>query len=166
MLFVIVADVLQVLMSKTSEVVLGAHPSLMPSSVYQYADDTVIIADAHPANIQSITLTLDIFAKMSGLHVNHTKSSFIPIALNQHQSQTVARMLGFQCQSFPITYLGLPLSIKAPKKADFFPLVERVQQRLAGWQASMLSIAGRLVLLKSTLSALPLHYMQAFMLPS
>ncbi|KAJ3689792.1 hypothetical protein LUZ61_018956 [Rhynchospora tenuis] len=66
----------------------------------------------------------------------------------------------------PVTYLGLPLTIRKPKKIHFKPLVDAFQKKLDGWQSKFLSLGGRLTLVKSVLTALPLHYMQVIKLPS
>ena len=57
--------------------------------------------------------------------------------------------------SFPQTYLGLPLSWKKLRFADFLPLIAKVDKYLAGWAARLLSPAGRLVLINVVLDALP-----------
>ena len=58
---------------------------------------------------------------------------------------------------FPITYLGIPLGIKKLKKIDMQPLIDKVAKRLPSWKANLLNKAGRTVLIKSTLSAIPTH---------
>lgn len=73
--------------------------------------------------------------------------------------------MGFTQQNFPIQYLGMPLTIKAPTRALFLPLIEKVESRLAGWQSRLISRGGRLQLVKSVLSSIPLYYMHCFLLP-
>ena len=58
---------------------------------------------------------------------------------------------------FPIQYLGIPLGLKRLSKAAMLPLVDRVADRLPSWKAGLLNRAGRAVLIKSTLSAIPTH---------
>jgi hypothetical protein len=55
------------------------------------------------------------------------------------------------------TYLGVPLSIKRIPKAALKPLVDKVARRLPPWQGRLLNHVGRLVLAKSTLSAISMH---------
>jgi hypothetical protein len=58
---------------------------------------------------------------------------------------------------FPIRYLGIPLSItKLPKTACRY-LIDSVADKLPAWKGSMMHISGRLTLIKSTLSAVPIH---------
>lgn len=85
---------------------------------------------------------------MSGLQINFDKSIFVPITLT---------IPGCPRGSFPINYLGLPLTIKRPKKIDYLPLITCTQNRLAGWKAHLLSIYGRRVLVSYVLTAISIY---------
>jgi zinc-binding in reverse transcriptase len=61
--------------------------------------------------------------------------------------------------------LGLPLTLKKPPKSAYLPLINNVQNRFEGFEGKYLTRAGRTVLFNSVLNAIPLHYMQAFLLP-
>jgi hypothetical protein len=57
----------------------------------QYADDTAIIAATDTGTLVMIDLVLAIFARVSGLKINYSKSSFVPFNLTARQIQeTVA----------------------------------------------------------------------------
>jgi len=58
---------------------------------------------------------------------------------------------------FPIHYLGIPLGLRKLSKAALQPLIDKVASRLPAWKANLLNRAGRTVLIKSTLSAIPTH---------
>nr|CAD1820473.1 unnamed protein product [Ananas comosus var. bracteatus] len=73
--------------------------------------------------------------------------------------------IGCSLQVFPFTYVGLPLSPRPLCRADYLPLLERVDNRLAGWKGSLLSRGGRLVLLNSVLTSIPTYFCSAFLLP-
>ena len=49
---------------------------------------------------------------------------------------------------------------------DFNFIIHKVQGKLAGWQASLLSLAGRRILIKFSLGAIPDYVMQGALLPS
>jgi hypothetical protein len=123
---------------------------------------TTIITSAHTMNLKIIKQTLEIFGDISGLRVNAIKSGFIPIAIPPHLAQTIANIMQFPHINFPTTYLGLPLTI--PREA-YLPLISRVQHRFEGWADKHLSPTGK-VLTKLVLTSLPVHYMQAFLLPT
>lgn len=63
------------------------------------------------------------------------------------------------------TYLGLPISHKRPTRAKVQFVVDKVRSSLASWKTRILSRAGRLCLISSTLYTIPAYYMLATMLP-
>ena len=65
----------------------------------------------------------------------------------------------------PNKLLGHTVSVKKLKKTDLQPLVDKVVTGLPPWKASMLSKAGRTVLVKVKLSAIPVHIALAISLP-
>lgn len=77
----------------------------------------------------------------------------------------VENILGCRANDLSIKYLGLPLSDRRPNRVDFLPMIAAVEARVASWKSALLSYGGRLTLIKSVLSSLPLHYMQALKVP-
>lgn len=59
----------------------------------------------------------------------------------------------------PSTYLVLPLSAKANSKAIWNPVIERLEKRLTSWKGRYLSKGGKLVLLRSMLSSMPICFL-------
>ena len=57
-------------------------------------------------------------------------------------------------------YLGFPILHKGANQRQYNDIVERVMNKLSGWKAKFLSFAGRFVLIKSVMSAIPNHIMQ------
>ncbi|CAA0828925.1 Ribonuclease H-like superfamily protein [Striga hermonthica] len=62
-------------------------------------------------------------------------------------------------------YLGLPLGIGASKKDAFQFVEDSVRVRIESWKNSLLSTAGKEVLIKFVLQALPVYVMSCFMIP-
>jgi hypothetical protein len=71
------------------------------------------------------------------------------------------------CQpgSFPQTNLGLPHSNTKLRLSAFALLIAKVDKYLAGWKATLLSPAGRVVLINAVLDGLPTYAMGALFLP-
>ena len=62
-------------------------------------------------------------------------------------------------------YLGLPSLVGKKKKASLLYIKEKVAAKLQGWKEQLLSQAGREVLLKSVIQAIPTFAMSCFKLP-
>ncbi|KAJ1690987.1 hypothetical protein LUZ63_015142 [Rhynchospora breviuscula] len=164
LLFIIAVEALQSFISNVAPLTSG--PIIIAPRALQYADDTIILMEAFPRNLQIFKLILANFVSLTGLHINDSKCLFVPIAIPQALITTVHQTLACQQKSLPITYLGLPLSIRRLKKIHFKPLIDAVQRRLDRWQSRFLSFGGRLTLVKSVLTAMPIHYMQTILLPA
>ncbi|CAL1392585.1 unnamed protein product [Linum trigynum] len=130
-----------------------------------YADDTLLFCDASEDQVRSLLTALPLFETISGLRVNLHKSSMMVVGEVENPSR-YADIFGCELSSLPTTYLGLPLGSRAASLTVWEPVIEKVQARLASWKARMLSFGGRLVLLKSVLSNLPIYFLSLFRAPS
>lgn len=92
-------------------------------------------------------------------------STFFPICVDHPTCQAVADLLQCQTESFPCTYLGLPLSPNKITHGLLMPVIQKVDKRLSGWLATFLSWGGRLTLINSVLAAIPSYFMGCFLWP-
>ncbi|GKV16991.1 hypothetical protein SLEP1_g27551 [Rubroshorea leprosula] len=66
----------------------------------------------------------------------------------------------------PFIYLGMPVDGNTGRKKVWEPLINKFRAKLVVWKAASLSFGGRLTLLNSVLSALPIFYMSLFLIPN
>jgi hypothetical protein len=59
----------------------------------------------------------------------------------------------------------LPILIGGSKGAAFQTILDSIQGKMEGWRAKTLSQAGRLVLIKAIVAAVPSYAMSTFLLP-
>ncbi|KAJ4810728.1 RNA-directed DNA polymerase (reverse transcriptase)-related family protein [Rhynchospora pubera] len=165
-IFILAIDFLSRWLSKlNSNGVLPVPIQGMFSGLF-YAEDAIIFFK--PSQQQAILLKLvfDSFHRVSGLALNSQKSDLVITATDDPTFLSIAAILNCRVSTFPIRYLGLPLSDRKLSNSDYQPLLNRFQTKLNGWSSSLLSKAGRLVLLNSCLSSLPIYFMSIFKLPS
>lgn len=77
----------------------------------------------------------------------------------------VVVLFGCKVRRFPTSYLGLPLGAPHRSIGVWDVIEERFKRKLAAWKKQYLSTRGRLVLIKSTLSSLPIYFMWLFVIP-
>ncbi|GAU10825.1 hypothetical protein TSUD_424490, partial [Trifolium subterraneum] len=66
----------------------------------------------------------------------------------------------------PFLYLGLPIGGDQRRLGFWEPVLARLKKKLSGWKSRFLSFGGRLVLLKSVLTSLPVYALSFFKAPS
>jgi hypothetical protein len=163
-LFLLVADILQ-RMIKLDDMLHYPIIDDLPPLVLQYTDDTLIILHADDGAASRLKRILDDFASATGLVINFSKSTLVPMSVDAVGVAEAAAALSCTLEGFPQTYLGLPLSADKLSPADFVPLIANVDRYLSGWQALLLSPAGRLILVNAVLDSLLTHAMAVMRLP-
>lgn len=165
LLFIIAMDVLNNLLAVAESASLlqpiGGRQGI-PHRLSLYADDAVVFLSPVATDLHVIKQILQLFGEASGLHTNLAKSFISPIRCNTEQTQLITNELTCAVSDFPCKYLGRPLSLRRPSRADFQPLIDKVANRLQAWQAGMMSQGGRLVLVRAVLTSIPVYSFMAF----
>jgi hypothetical protein len=73
--------------------------------------------------------------------------------------------LGFEHKNIPTKYLGIPLMDISYKMATWEGVLNKLQERVKKWMYRSLNLAGRLVLTKMVLQAIPTYMMSIFLSP-
>lgn len=100
---------------------------------------------------------LDLFGRSSGLRVNYNKSSATMLNCVPGDETMITERLGCQIAELPLTYLGIPLTLRRPTSAQLQPLVNKAAAKLPTWKSQLMNKAGRLAMVKSVLSAMSIH---------
>jgi hypothetical protein len=64
-----------------------------------------------------------------------------------------------------VKYVGLPLRYSALTKDDWLPVINKIEKKVRGWMSKLLSLGGRLVLINSVLSQIPISFLPYFWAP-
>lgn len=132
-----------------------------------FADDLVLIAEATPEQMREVKGCLDIFcaASRQRVSINKFEVFFSPTVTN-NEAKDILQWIGMPQTEDLGRYLGVPSIHGRVTKSIFRPLLQKISDKLEGWRARHLTLAGRLTLAKSVLSTIPYFAMQTLLLPS
>jgi hypothetical protein len=131
-----------------------------------FADDSLIFCKAQEADWNSLTSILECYEKASGQRLNRDKTSIF----FSRNSCPSAKECILQLSGIPATqryekYLGLPSLVGKSRICEFQNITDRVRKKLNDWKSIFLSQAGKEVLLKPVIQAIPTYSMSIFLLP-
>lgn len=168
-LFNIIVEVLHLIIEKSTSMQLWEGIEACPGgpriSHLQYADDILLFCPPKMAFLQNIKKALILFHLASGLKVNFHKSSLMGLNVTDVWIDCAAKNLYCKKGSIPFNYLGLPIGGNSSRLSFWDPIIERMENKLSVWRGKLMSIGGRLTLIKSSLSNLPLYFMSLFPIP-
>jgi mannosylglycoprotein endo-beta-mannosidase len=101
---------------------------------------------------------------MSGMKINYDKSEVFTVGLEEAKQQIVVAALNCKLGSFPMKYLGLPVSDCKISEAQLKYVSDKIEKRLDTWQCEYLSSGGKSTLIDSCLSSIPLYTMGVYYL--
>lgn len=134
--------------------------SLKVSHIY-FVDDIMIFTNGAINSIKRLRDILKMFEDQSGLSINNSKSTFVTgKRMTMGKMSLITNTIGFKYQKLPNNYLGTPLYKGHKKSFLFYGLIENVNKKLSAWEFKLLSIGGRLILIKIVLSSLAIYLLQ------
>ena len=168
-LFNMVAEALNILFQRAIEAELIRGVSLGQNTIrishLQFADDAIIFCQNDRNEVVTIKRILRCFELISGLKINFSKSVIAGVNIPVAEINEIAGILKCKAGDFPLTYLGLPLGANPRRIKTWNPIVDRFKKKLALWKRNHISIGGRISLIKSALSNLPIYFMSLFKMP-
>lgn len=140
-LFVLAVDTLGRLFKRAVDmgILRRLHPSKPIPPISLYADDVVLFCHPTFDDIEAVMAILHLFGRASGLRVNYAKSAAALIRCDADVAAPVVELLGCPIVELPITYLGIPLTIRRPTASQLLPLVDRVARSLPSWKAWLMN---------------------------
>jgi len=144
---------------------VGRERSLSVSHL-QFADDTLILGEKSWANGRAMRVVLHLFAAMSRLKINFHKSELVGVNIGRSWLLEATIVLNCKMNTLPILYLGLLVGGHQRQLNFWDHVVNRIESRLSSWKSRHLSFCGRLALLMSILTSLPVYAVSFFKAPS
>lgn len=131
-----------------------------------FADDTMFFCKANLSNCSALSRILNRYESASGQSINVSKSAVtFSSKIAPGEKVQIMRALKISREGGVGKYLGLPEHFGRKKKDIFTSIVDKIRQRAHSWSSRFLSSAGKQVLLKAVLSAIPSYAMSCFKLP-
>ncbi|WVZ96849.1 LOW QUALITY PROTEIN: hypothetical protein U9M48_042432 [Paspalum notatum var. saurae] len=163
LLFNIMVDMSKVFISraKTDGQLEGVIPHLVEGGS-RFSNDTILFVDHDPDKDRNMKLLLFAFEQASGLKINSHKSELFCFREN---IELYTELFGWKAGNFPTNYFGIPIHYRKLRNCDWGKAEERFEKRLSSWKGKHLSIGGRLTLINSVLSSLPMYMMSFFSIP-
>ena len=170
-LFILIADVFsRMIQRKVQEKQIhGAKASRSGPEISHlfFADDSLLFTRASPQECTIIVDILNTYEAASGQKINYEKSevSFSKgVCVTRREELT--RILQMRQVEKHEKYLGIPSISGRSKRAIFDSLLDRIWKKLQGWKEKLLSRAGKEILLKSVIQAIPTYLMGVYKIPA
>jgi hypothetical protein len=167
-LFLIAAERLAGLMSRAValEKFKGYHVSSdIQFQMLQFADDTILMGKGTWDNLWTIKTILRSFELVSGLKINFVKSKLYGINIDPSFLSAGSAFLSCRSDTIPFKFLGIPVGANPRRRATWKPIVESMEKRLTTWSSRHLSFGGRITLINSVLTSLPLYFFSFYKAP-
>ena len=131
-----------------------------------FVDDSLIFCRARESEWRSLLHVLATYERASRRQINRTKTTlFFSKSTPGDMQNLIKDMLGVTVIQHYEKYLSLPSLVGRNKKESFTHIKQQIWKKLQGWEAKLLSQAGREVLIKAVAQALPTYTMSCFKLP-
>jgi hypothetical protein len=99
-------------------------------AMLRYADDTIICLKHDLEGARNTKLLVYMYELMAGLKINFHKSEIITINDEGNLASMYAEILNCQIRTFPIKYLGVPVSPSRLHVSDWLPLTEKNAKKI------------------------------------
>jgi hypothetical protein len=105
---------------------------------------------------------LCVFEQLSGLKINFHMSEIFCYGEAKDYKQQYTELFGCDLGALRFRYLGIPMYHYKLRNANWGIIEDRFKRKLSTWKAKHLSYGGRLLLLNSVLSNLPIFMISFF----
>jgi hypothetical protein len=120
-----------------------------------YADDVAVFLNPIKEDVDTLINIMQRFGEATGLRININKSTVAPIQCAEIDLKPVLQSFSGERISYPINYLGLPITLNRLKLVHLQPILNRASSKLSGWQGHLINLMRELV--KTVKSSVPIY---------
>jgi len=102
----------------------------------------------------------------SRLKINFHKLKLAGVNVESSSIGVYAKTLNCTLMRVPFKYMGIEVGGKPRKKQFSKPILNKLRDKLCVWNERFMSLAGRICLIKSILTVVPLFYLSFFKAPT
>ncbi|XP_059441839.1 uncharacterized protein LOC132174162 [Corylus avellana] len=169
-LFLLCAEVLshQLHQAEDSGLLKGVPTSFKGMQINHlfFADDSLLFCKATEHEWSILSEILWRYEQASGQRLNNDKTSiFFSRNTTIETRSHIVNIVGVPTAQRFDTYLGLPTLVGRSRIREFQGLIDRVRRKVFDRKTKFLSLAGKEVLLKAIVQAIPTYSMSIFLLP-
>jgi len=146
------------------DLISSSRGTKVPSHCF-YVDDLMVFCKGKVSNLVALKNLFTRYANSSRQVINASKSFFFDGGVNQNRIDHIINVIGFNVGTLPFNYLGTPIFIGKPKVSHFQSIADKVKNKLATWKASLLSMAGRVQMVKVVIRNILFHTMSIYSWP-
>ena len=131
-----------------------------------FADDVILFAKADMAEVSELMKIINCFTRASGQKVNILKTGLIfGKKVLPYLKTQISQMLNMQIWNDPGKYLGLPAQWGKSKSQTLSWIKDSILTKMEGWKERLLNPAGKEVLIKAVIQAIPSYAMSILKFP-
>ncbi|GAU25274.1 hypothetical protein TSUD_17870 [Trifolium subterraneum] len=137
-----------------------------PMSHILFADDCFLFCRSNLDETRILMNILKTYEEASRQEINMSKSEvFFSRNISMAAQEDLSRIMGVKHVLGNGTYLGLPSMVGRSKKSNFVFVKYRIWKRINSWRGRALSKAGKEIMIKSVLQAIPSYIMSVYLIP-
>lgn len=135
-------------------------------TLFFFADDALFFMQTTPEEMFQLVRMLNLYCHASGQKINLTKSGLIcGCAVPTLMRCRLEGILHIQEWSNPGKYLGVPTDWGRSRSNALGWIKEKILAKVDGWKEKLLNQAGKEVLIKAVIQAIPSYVMSLIRLP-
>ncbi|XP_057871094.2 uncharacterized protein LOC131077585 [Cryptomeria japonica] len=145
---------------------IQVHRLIEPITHSQFADDTILFGEATMKEAKGIKEVLDKYSKLLDQVMNMDKSQIFFFNTERLLQNCISHLLGLKIADLPLKYLGIRINMGCRQSHIWEDVLNSCKIKLEQWKNRWLIQAGRILMIKFVLSAVPIYSMQCFQMPS
>ena len=152
--FILCAEILAIRL-RTNDNIHGIKIGDKEVLISQYADDTCLVLDGSRKSIESSLNELKLFADISGLRINFSKSQVVWIGSKKYSNVILGDGYGLQWGNTKFNYLGIEYDVDLNNivKLNYDKKLVKIKNIVKSWRRRILTPLGKITVIKTLLTS-------------